>query len=198
MTAKLTGIAYSQAVSSDSLEDRATEVMAECAGFPEQLSPEARALLYSGYLKRFNERKPAVTYAIINGVYTQATPEMLSNKKVEKVEIGVDYAYSFTTHEFGKLGQENPSLYGIVKKIRDAGSVYCSNRLGDLKRAAKKILNASEGGTTRTTKSFEESAKLVFDSWEKSVKTKQSRGDATARPEKFKGAVAAFWKAYNA
>ena len=198
MTANLEKLGYAQAQSSDSLEDRANEAMDAIPGFPEEVSAEARDALYRGYRRRWAERNPVKVYAIIGGNYTLATPEILSNKKVEKIEIGVDYAFSFSTHEYGKLGQENPQLRKIVGDIRTSAQDYCSNRLGDLKRAAKKILNKAQGGVTRETKSFEESAKKVFSDWEKSVKTKASRGDASAKPDKFKAAVASFWKAYNA
>jgi hypothetical protein len=198
MTANLEKLGYAQAQSSDSLEDRANEAMDAIPGFPEEVSAEARDALYRGYRRRWAERNPAKVYAIIGGNYTLATPEILSNKKVEKIEVGMDYAFSFSTHEYGKLGQENPQLRKIVEDIRTSAQDYCSNRLGDLKRAAKKILNKAQGGVTRETKSFEESAKKVFSDWEKSVKTKASRGDASAKPDKFKAAVASFWKAYNA
>jgi len=198
MTANLESLGYHQAQSSDSLEDRASEAIAHIPGFPETISDEAKAALYRGYIRRYNERKPVTTFAVIDGNYVTATPEMVSNKKVEKVEIGVSFAMSFSTHEYGKLTQENPALRKIVQGIREDASTYCSNRLGDLKRAAKKILKSAQDGQKRETKTFEESAKKVFEDWEKSVKTKNSRGDSTAKPEKFKAAVAAFWKAYNA
>lgn len=198
MTANLENLGYAQAQSSDSLEDRANEAMASIAGFPEEISDEAKAALYRGYLRRFGERRPPATFAVVDGHYVQATPEMVANKKVEKIEVSVAFAMSFSTHEYGRMTQENPALRKIVQDIREAASTYCSNRLSDLKKAAKKILRAGQDGAKRETKSFEESAKTVFDQWEKSVKTKAARGDATAKPDKFKAAVAAFWKAYKA
>lgn len=198
MSTNLEALGYSQAQSSDSLEDRAREAMGAIPGFPETVTDEAKAALYRGYIRRYGERKPVVTYAVIDGNYVTATAEMISNKKVEKVEIGVAFAMSFSTHEYGKLTQENPALRAIVQSIREGVSDYCSNRLGDLKRAAKKLLKAGQDGAKRETKSFEESAKTVFDQWEKSVKTKNAKGDPTAKPVNFKAAVAAFWKAYNA
>ena len=121
---------------------------------------------------------------------------MEKNKKVEKLEIGVEYAFSFTTHEYGKMTQENPALRKVVQGIREKTQDYCSNRFNDLKRAAKKILR-KDSGVKREEKTFKESAEKVFDDWEKSVKTKSSRGDKTARPDRFKLAVTAFWSTYN-
>ena len=122
---------------------------------------------------------------------------MLKNKKVEKVNIGVEYAFSFSTHEYAKLTQENPNLRKLVQSIRESTQDYCSNRFNDLKRCAKKLLR-KDNGTQRTALTFVESTKSSFDAMEKSVKTKASRGDTTAKPEKFKLALAAFWSTYNA
>ena len=198
MTANLENLGYAQAQSSDSLEDRANEAMASIPGFPESITDEAKAALYRGYLRRFGERRPATTFAVVDGHYVQATPEMVANKKIEKIEVSVAFAMSFTTHEYGRMTQDNPALRKIVQEVREAAGTYCSNRLGDLKKAAKKILISGQDGAKRETKSFEESAKTIFDQWEKSVKTKASRGDTTAKPDRFKSAVVAFWKAYKA
>ena len=196
-TVNLEDLGYAQAQSSDSLEDRAREAMGAIAGFPEKISEEARVALFAGYTKRYAEKNPPVTYAVIGGHYVQPTPEQLDNKKIEKIEVSVAFAQSFSTHEFGRLAKENPELRKIVEVVREKVKDYCSNRLGDLKRKAKEIIRKAQGGQTRETLSFEKSAKITFDAWEKSVKTKAARGDPSANPAKFKLAVAAFWKAYK-
>jgi hypothetical protein len=73
---------------------------------------------------------------------------------------------------------------------------YCSNRLGDLKRAAKKLI-AKKDGATRTTLDFAQSMLKAFEAQEKSVKVKQAKGDTTANSAKFAIATKAFWTAYN-
>jgi hypothetical protein len=73
---------------------------------------------------------------------------------------------------------------------------YCSNRLGDLKRAAGKLLNGN-ADRTRTTLDFTQSMQKVFDAMTKSVKVKNGKGDTTAEPAKFAVAVKAFWTSYN-
>ena len=196
MNQALESLAYSQAVSSDSLEDRAAEAIAQIKGFPEECPSECKEALVAGYRRRYSEKKPAQVYAVIGGNYVLATEEMQKNKKVEKVSIGVEYAFSFSTHEYAKLTQENKPLRDLVQSIREGAQDYCSNRFGDLKRAAKKLLR-QETGAQRTEKTFMESTKESFDAMEKSVKTKASRGDTTAKPEKFKIALAAFWSSYN-
>lgn len=192
----LRDLAYNQAKAGDTINDQARIALDKIAGFPNDIPAEAKAELYAGYQLRFNENKPPVTYAIIDGHYVQATPEHKANKKVEKIEVGVAYAFSYSSQEFGKLANTNPALHGLVKKIRSDFSDYASNRLGDLKRAAKKLLG--EGRTTqRQTLDFIESLTKAFEAQEKSVKVKHAKGDTTADPAKFKTALTAFWKVYK-
>lgn len=192
----LKDMGYAQAKTGDSLADQAQYAIASIAGFPSDIPAESRAELYSGYQLRFNENRPAVTYAVINGHYTIATPEQIANAKVEKIEIGVVYAFSYSSQEFGKLANTNPALHSIIKVWRSDAADYCSNRLGDLKRAATKLLN--KGKTQqRQTLDFAESMTKLFEAQAKSVKVKAGRGDASANEVKYKAAVAAFWKAYK-
>jgi hypothetical protein len=134
----------------------------------------------------------------VNDHYILATPEQIKNAKVEKIEVGVAYAFAYSSQEFGKLKNTNPALHGIVKVIRDDVADYCSNRLGDLKRACKRILAKRNGNTTtRTTLDFAESMLKAFEAQEKSVKVKQAKGDTTANSAKFALAVKSFWMTYN-
>jgi hypothetical protein len=193
----LKDMGYQQAKTGDNLSTQAQYAIESIKGFPADIPAESRAELYAGYQMRFNENRPAKTYAVINGHYTVATEEQVKNKKVEKVEIGVAYAFSYSSQEFGKLANTNPALHGIVKQWRSDASDYCSNRLGDLKRAATKLLNKDKT-SQRQTLDFAESAKKALEQLGKSVKVKAGRGDTTADAVKFKQAVDAFWKAYKA
>jgi len=187
---------YQQALTGDSLVSQAQYALDNFAGFPEDIPAETKTELYAGYQLRFGENNPSRIYAIIGDHYVLATDEHLKNKKVEKVEIGVAYAFSYSSQEFGKLSNTNPALHGLVKSVRDKFSTYASNKLGDLKREAKKILNAGKT-STRTTLDFTQSMTKVFDAQAKSVKVKQDRGDTTANALKYKNAVKAFWDTYN-
>jgi hypothetical protein len=194
----LKDLGYQQAGTGDSLDSQAEYALAHISGFPEDISSEAREMLYEGYRQRKSEKNPAKVYAVVNDHYILATPEQIKNAKVEKVEIGVAYAFAFSSQEFGKLKNTNPALHGIVKGIREDVADYCSNRLGDLKRACKKILAKRNGNTTtRTTLDFVESMTKTFEAQEKSVKVKQTKGDTTANSAKFALAVKAFWTTYN-
>jgi hypothetical protein len=187
---------YQQALTGDSLVSQAQYALDNFAGFPETIADETKTDLYAGYQLRFAENNPAKVYAVINDHYVLATDEQVKNKKVEKIEIGVAYAYSYSSQEFGKLKNTNPALHAVVGAVREKFSTYASNKLGDLKREAKKILNSGKTAT-RTTLDFTQSMTKVFDAQSKSVKVKQDRGDTTANALKYKQAVDAFWKAYN-
>ena len=194
----LKDLGYKQAGTGDNLEAQAEYALANITGFPKEISSEAREMLYEGYRLRNSEKHPAKVYAVVNDHYVLATPEQIKNAKVEKIEIGVAYAFAYSQQEFGKLKNTNPALHGIIKEIRDAVGDYCSNRLGDLKRACNKILAKQNGKTvTRTTLDFAQSMHKDFEAQEKSVKVKQAKGDTTANSAKFALAVKSFWMTYN-
>ena len=194
----LKDLGYQQAGTGDSLEAQAGYALANITGFPKEISSEAREMLYEGYRLRNSEKHPAKVYAVVNDHYVLASPEQIKNAKVEKIEIGVAYAFAYSQQEFGKLKNTNPALHGIIREIRDAVGDYCSNRLGDLKRACNKILAKRNGKTaTRTTLDFAQSMHKDFEAQEKSVKVKQAKGDTTANSAKFALAVKAFWTTYN-
>ena len=193
----LRDMGYQQAKTGDSLSEQAQYAMENIAGFPaEKPSSEARAALYEGYHLRYAENHAAVVYAVINDHYVKASPEQVKNGAVEKIEIGIAYAYSYSSQEFGKLANTNPAMHGLVKQIRSDVSDYCSNRLGDLARAARALMVKTT--SARVTLDFSQSMTKAFDAQEKSVKVKQGRGDTTANTAKFAVAVKAFWTTYNA
>ena len=192
----LRDMGYQQAKTGDSLTEQAKYAIESISGFPENVPPEAKTELYAGYQLRYNDNNPAVVYAVIDGNYISATAEHEKNKKVEKVSIGVEFAYSFSSQEFGKLANTNPSLHSVIKVWRSDVSDYCSNRMGDLKRAASKVLGKDKP-SSRQTLDFAESMTKLFDAQAKSVKVKEGKGDSTAHAAKYKVAIAAFWLAYN-
>lgn len=190
--------AYQQAGTLDTSTSQAQWAIDNLVGFPESITDEDKAQLGEGYKLRFNENNPAVIYAVINGHYVLPDAEQLKSKKVEKVEIGVEYAFSFSSQEFGKLKNSNPALHAVVHTWRKRMSTYQSNAIGDLMTKAKKILKPA-GSTTRQSLTFVESMTKVFEAQAKSVKVKQVRGsDTTANAVKYGVAVQAFWTAYNA
>ena len=92
----LEDLGYQQAGNFDASQRMAQFAMAQIAGFPDEVPTEAKDKLYAGYRKRFSQNNPAKVYAVINGHYVLATQEHLDNPKVEKSNIGVEFAFSFT------------------------------------------------------------------------------------------------------
>lgn len=190
--------AYQQAGAHQTLESVARYALSQIKDFPKEVPTEAKDSLYEGYRMKFNVLQPAVMYAVINGHYVRASIEHCANDKIEKIEIGVPYAYSYSAQEFGKLANTNPALHALIKEIREKTSTYCSNRLGDLKRAANKILNEGRERNRGVNKDFSEFVEAWFkDTAPDRLKSAKNRGDSSADEKRFNEAKVAFmvkWK----
>ena len=185
--------AFQQAGAHQTLESVARYALSQIKDFPKEVPTEAKDALYEGYRMKFNALQPAVLYAVINDHYVRATPEHIKAENVEKVEIGVPYAYSYSAQEFGKLANTNPALHALIKEIREKCSTYCSNRLGDLKRAANKILNEGKERNRGVNKDFGE----FVEDWFKEVAptrliSAKNRGDKSADDKRWNEAKVAF------
>jgi len=191
--------AYQQAGAYQTLEQVARYALAEIKDFPKEVPVEAKDALYEGYRMKFDQLQPAITYAVIDGNYVLASVEHKAAKNVEKVEIGVPYAYSYSAQEFGKLANTNPALHALIKGIREKTSTYCSNRLGDLKRAATRLLNEGKERQRGINKDFAEFIEAWFkDTAPDRLKSAKNRGDNSADEKRFNEAKVAFmvkWKA---
>lgn len=191
--------AFKQAGAYQTLESVARYALNEIKDFPKEVPTEAKDALYEGYRMKFDTLQPATMYAVINGHYVLATQEHKAAKNVEKVEIGVPYAYSYSAQEFGKLANTNPALHALIKDIREKCSTYCSNRLGDLKRAATKILNEGKERQRGVNKDFAEFVEAWFkDTAPDRLKSAKNRGDGSANDKRFNEAKVAFMVKWNA
>jgi len=190
--------AFQQAGAHQTLESVARYALTQIKDFPKEVPVEAKDALYEGYRMKFDALQPAVVYAVISDHYIRATPEHIKTANVEKVEIGVPYAYSYSAQEFGKLANTNPALHALVKEIREKCSTYCSNRLGDLKRAATKILNEGKERQRGVNKDFAEFVEAWFkDTAPDRLVSAKNRGDKSADDKRFAEAKVAFmvkWK----
>ena len=190
--------AYKQAVASDRMRTVAKYVLEHVKGFPETVPDEVKAQLYDGYRLRFNEVNPAKQYAVVNDHFVLidgSNPDL--EKEREKVNIGVDYAFSFTQQQFGKLKNENPYKHAIVKDVRDRVNTYCSNRLADLKRQARTIQNEGVTRERGATADFAHRLDAVFTDLMTKCKNAKARGDETADEKKFAVARQAFMTAWS-
>lgn len=191
--------AFQQAGAAQTLESVARYAIERIEGFPKEVPSEAKDELYEGYRMKFDALNPKRTYAVINDHYVLATQEHMDAKNIEKIEIGVAYAFSYSSQEFGKLANTRPALHALIKEVREKCSTYCSNRLGDLKRAANKILNEGKERQRSANKDFAEWVEIFFkDTAPTRLKSASARGDSTADVKRWNEAKVAFMVKWNA
>jgi len=190
--------AYKQAVANDRMRSVARYVMEQSKGFPETVADEVKEQLYDGYRLRFNEVNKPQTYAVVNDHYLliDGSNPALENER-EKVIIGVDYCFAYSQQQYGKLKNENPYLHAIVKEWRDKVNTYCSNRLGDLKRQARTILNENVKKERGATVDFAKRLDEVFKDLAVKCKNAKARGDETADEGRYATARQAFMTAWS-
>lgn len=193
----LSDAAYKQAGAFEVTDSVAHFVISKAPTFPDDVPSEVKDELYKGYRQKFSQIKGVTQYAVIGDHIVLATDEHKSNAKVEKIEIGVEYAFSYTSQEFGKLRNERPALHAIVADVREKAQTYCSNRLADLKRAVRKIKNAGQERQRTANKNFAEYIdKFFVDSLDR-LKSAKARGDNTADVDRFNKAKVAFMTAWK-
>ena len=194
-------LGFAQAGTGDALTSHAQKAISLIVGFPETVTDEARADLYVGYRKRWDSNHPAKLYAVIDGNYVEATADMVKNKKVEKVEIGMHHIFSYTQQEFGKLKLIQPALYSVMQPIRGEINDYCSGALGDLKKKARDIIKKKNPTPRAPNLDFSDwlmdKEKGVIPAMREKCKNSKRRGDATADEARLNEAIIAFlakWK----
>ena len=176
--------AYSAALATDTVVDSARFVYEHCPTFLVDAPEEVVSELDDGWMLRFSEKHPAKTYSRIDGNVVE------NAKGKEKIEVSIYFAMSYTPQAFGALRSEDPQMHKIIRDWRVDWSKYRSNRMGDLKREIKRLI---EGPRERgTTSAF---TKYVADTLENMVtrcKNAKARGDDTADLDLLHRQVAAF------
>ena len=195
----LRDMAYNQAKTGDTLKQQAQYAIKSIAGFPTECSDESRAELNSGYLLRYLENHPEVTYARVDGNYIlidESNAEKLKDK--EKVNMSATIAMSFSTHAFGRLNEtHDPQFKAIVKQIRDDVSDYYSTCFKALKQAALKIINKGKTRERGATKNFDVKVKDTLEELSTNVRNAAKRGDPSADEKLFAKAKVAFFAVWN-
>lgn len=171
-------------------------------GFPDNISDDDITEIRSGYKRKHSELNPPTQYCIVEGQYLKVSDMKLQGiefpKKPEIVNIGVDYAFSFTQQQAGKLKEtHNPILHKIVAEIRTACNKYESTTLGKLIAEGKKIVKERKGIKTerKGNLSFNEylyNDKGVFDTMRTRCKNAKAKGDEFADLAKLDKAIIAF------
>ena len=197
--------AYRFARTSETSSDIARYIVNRDPSFPNELSAELKADLNAGFMLRANELWGQDVYKVGD----QGTLIKIANSRdddyQEKIkglkglrQYNVNVAYSMSAQEFGQLKNKDPQEHSVLKAWRDRFSKYSSNNIAALKLAARSLLNDGKTRERSATKNFVDALDDAFETFEKRVKNAEARGDQSASPVKFKVAVDAFWKTYNA
>ena len=171
-------------------------------GFPDNVSDEDTLAIRQGYKRKHSELNPATQYCIVEGKYLKVSDMQLQGielpKNAEVVNIGVDYAFSFTQQQAGKLKEtHNPVLHGIVADIRTRCNKYETTTFAKLQAEGNKILKERKGETTQRkgNLAFMEwlyNDKGVFDTMKTRCKNAKAKGDEFADVAKLDKAISAF------
>lgn len=172
--------------------------LSRCPTILDEVPKEVKAGLYAGFQLRKHELTGDKYYKLGEGgnyIPLESKPDD-SVKGV--VCMTINAAMSYSQQEYGKMRESDPAKHAIIRPLRDAFSDYAGNCLRDLKAAIRKLQNQGKTRERGANKGFREAMSDIFDKYEARVKTAKDRGDAAADPVKFKLAVSAFWKTYDA
>ena len=171
-------------------------------GFPDNVSDEDTLSIRQGYKRKHSELNPPTQYCIVEGKYLKVSDMQLQGielpKNAEIVNIGVDYAFSFTQQQAGKLKEtHNPVLHAIVADIRTRCNKYETTTFAKLQAEGNKILKERKGETTQRkgNLAFMEwlyNDKGVFDTMKTRCKNAKAKGDEFADVAKLDKAISAF------
>jgi hypothetical protein len=198
----LADLGYRHGGALQSIKSLATWGLDNVKGFPDNLSDDDTTQLRSGYKRKYSELHPATQYCVVGDKYLKVSDMQLQGiempKNPEIVNIGVDYAFSFTQQQAGKLKEtHNPALHKIVADIRTDCNKYETTTLKKLLSEANKILNERKGVKLerKGNLSFTEylyNDKGVFDTMRTRCKNAKAKGDEFADIAKLEKAIIAF------
>jgi len=190
---------YSVAGKSDAVRADGAWALDNIAGFPDDIGSEPKADLYEGFRQRYSERNPEVEYAVIDGNYLPVSQLNGDTKILERLNIGVIHAFSYTQQAFGALKETDLNKYNLLKDIRTKVNKYCFNCLADLKAAARKVqkLRNPESSTRAATDAFNVAAAKMLSKMKERAKSAAARGDVTADAKALDAAIIAFKVKYE-
>lgn len=203
----LADLGYRHGGALQTVKSLATWALDNVKGFPDNMSDEDTTQIRLGYKRKHSELNPAIQYCIVEGNYLKVDDMKLQGielpKNPELVNIGVDYAFSFTQQQAGKIKEtHNPTLHKIVADIRTDCNKYETTTLKKLISEGNKILNERKGIKTerKGNLSFFEylyNDKGVFDTMRTRCKNAKAKQDESADPAKLEKAIIAFNVAFK-
>lgn len=174
--------AYQSATAAERLSDIARYVTEKCPTFLDEVPAEVKSELQSGWAIRWQEINPAQSY----------TADWIPVDKNGSTEVTLAYALSYSQQAFGQLKNEEPLRHAAIKKVRDAFSKYCHNRMADLKTAVRRL--NPETRQRSATDDYAVWVNKALDNIITRCKNAAARGDVTAEEVKTRMAVDAFKK----
>jgi len=190
---------YSVAGKSDAVRADGAWALDNIKGFPDDIESEPKSELYEGFRQRYSEQHPEVEYAVIDGNYLPVDQLPPDAKVMERLNIGVIHAFSYTQQAFGALKEIDLQKYELLKGIRTKVNKYCFNCLSDLKAAARKVQKQRnpESSTRAATDAFNVAAAKMLSKMKERVKSAAARGDVSADAKALDAAIIAFKVKYE-
>lgn len=193
----LTDAGYKLALAGETTMTLARYVLAQCPSFLDEVPKEVRSALYAGFQLRKHELTGSQYYKLTSeGALIPLTT--VPSDATGIVEMTINSAMSYSQQEFGKMAQTDPQRHAVIKELRKKFSNYAGNAMSDLTARIRQLVNEGKPRERSPNKGFREAMTLVFDTYDKRVKTSKDRGDTEADPLKYRLAVDAFWRTYNA
>jgi len=196
----LESFGFEVAGSSDILNRNGAYALDNIKNFLDEPAKEDLNSLRVGFRRRYGVNHAPLEYAIIDGNYIPVAQLPTDAKPLERVKIGVDYAFSFTQQEIGAMKRDDLARYQIVFALRDQVNKYCKNCMSDLVKAAKREYDRRYP-TTKTrsaTLAFSEYLDKTFATMLDRCRSAEARGnDPSADVKLLRDAVAAFKTKYD-
>ena len=149
-----------------------------------------------GYVE-LNGAKQFLCFSKVSNGNIEVDEPKLKEKCANVMRIDADHALSYTGQQFGALKKEDADKHKVFAEWRSTGSKYCSNVKGKITSQIKELVSP-DSKTRSSVADFSDWLTDSFKDAKKRCKTsKDARGDTTANPDRFDGAVKAFWVYYN-
>ena len=186
----LTDFAAQQAKWDDKGAEYAMWAAENIVGFPDNVSTEDMEKIHAGYLLTKAELVPDEKYVVEEGAWRLARASdspTLPGRTLTFVQ-----AMSYSGTEFGALRKESVSWHAAVKRMRDDGNKYKSNKWNRLVGLYNKLTKV---GMRTANKTYAEWLDEILAQMVSKAKTATARGDSTAPSETdARAAVAAIRK----
>ena len=178
--------AYKSALTGETMESIAKWVNEKCPSFVDEVPAEIKSELRDGFGLRWQELNPAKTFD--------------SNSWIPKengdINVTLAYCQSFSQQAFGQLKADHPVQHGVIKKIRDDFNKYVSNKMGDLRRAVRRVQAEGQPRERLQAKLFMAYVSDIFADMKKRNMTAKARGDEQSVDDiKLRLAIDAFYNA---